>query len=46
VQVEKVNITKAPYKIRARRGLVRKSYVKAIVTLKQGEKMPDLAKVA
>ena len=46
VQVEKVNITKAPYKFRQRRGLVRKSYVKAIVTLKQGEKMPDLAKVA
>ena len=46
VQVEKVNITKVPYKFRQRRGLVRKSYVKAIVTLKQGEKMPDLAKVA
>jgi len=46
VQVERVNITKAPYKFRQRRGLVRKSYVKAIVTLKQGEKMPDLAKVA
>ncbi len=46
VQVERVNITKAPYKKRQRRGLVRKSYVKAIVTLKQGEKMPDLAKVA
>ncbi len=46
VSVEKVNITKAPYKFRQRRGLVRKSYVKAIVTLKEGEKMPDLAKVA
>ena len=46
VKVEKVNITKAPYKKRQRRGLVRKSYVKAIVTLKQGEKLPDLAKIA
>ena len=46
VQVEKVNIVKVPYKQRQRRGLVRRSYVKAIVTLKQGEKMPDLAKVA
>jgi len=46
VQIERVNITKTPYKKRQRRGLVRKSYVKAIVTLKQGEKMPDLANVA
>jgi ribosomal protein L23 len=45
-KVEKVNIVKVPYKYRARRGLVRKAFVKAIVTLKQGEKMPDLAKVA
>jgi len=46
VKVEKVNIVKVPYKKRQRRGLVRKSFVKAIVTLKQGEKLPDLTKVA
>ena len=42
VDVEKVNIVKVPYKKRARRGLVRKAYVKAIVTLKEWEKMPEL----
>jgi len=44
-KVEKVNIIKIPYKNRARRGLVRRAFVKAIVTLKQGEKLPDLGKV-
>lgn len=42
VDVEKVNIVKVPYKKRARRGLVRRAYVKAIVTLKEWEKMPEL----
>jgi len=46
VDVEKVNIIKVPYKYRARRGLVRRAYVKAIVTLKEGQKMPELDKVA
>jgi len=45
VDVEKVNIIKVPYKNRARRGLVRRAYVKAIVTLKEGQKMPELDKV-
>ncbi len=45
VDVEKVNIIKVPYKYRARRGLVRNSYVKAIVTLKEGQKFPELDKV-
>jgi len=45
VNVEKVNIVKVPYKKRERRGLVRKAYVKAIVTLKEWEKMPNLDEV-
>jgi large subunit ribosomal protein L23 len=45
VDVEKVNIIKVPYKNRARRGLVRRAYVKAIVTLKESQKMPELDKV-
>lgn len=46
VDVEKVNITKTPYKNRQRRWLVRKSYVKAIVTLKEWQKMPSLDTLA
>lgn len=42
IDVEKVNIIKTPYKNRQRRWLVRKSYVKAIVTLKEWQKMPSL----
>ena len=45
VDVEKVNIVKVPYKNRARRGLVRRAYVKAIVTLKEWEKMPVLDEI-
>ncbi len=46
VEIEKVNIVKAPYKKRQRRWLVRKSYVKAIVTLKEWQKVPALDTVA
>ena len=46
VEVEKVNIIKTPYKKRQRRWLVRKSYVKAIVTLKEWQKIPTLDSVA
>jgi len=46
VDVDKVNIIKTPYKKRQRRWLVRKSYVKAIVTLKEWQKMPTLDTVA
>ena len=46
LDVEKVNIIKTPYKHRQRRGLVRRAYVKAVVTLKEGQKMPLLDKVA
>lgn len=45
VEVKKVNIIKVPRKVRARRGLVRRPYVKAIVTLKEWEKMPELDKI-
>ncbi len=45
VEPEKVNIIKIPYKNRARRWLVRRAYVKAIVTLKEWQNMPDLGKV-
>jgi large subunit ribosomal protein L23 len=45
VKVDKVNIVKIPYKYRQRRGLVRRACVKAIVTLKEGEKMPSLDQV-
>lgn len=45
LDVEKVNIIKNPYKHRQRRGLVRKSFVKAVVTLKEGQKMPSLDKL-
>ena len=45
VEVDKVNIIKVPYKVRVRRGLVRRAYVKAIVTLKEWQKMPELDKV-
>jgi len=45
VNVEKVNIVKVPYKKRERRWLVRRAYVKAIVTLKEWEKMPNLDEV-
>jgi len=46
VEIEKVNIVKAPYKKRQRRWLVRKSYVKAIVTLKEWQKIPALDSIA
>ena len=46
VEVEKVNIIKIPYKKRQRRWLVRKSYVKAIVTLKEWQKVPTLDSIA
>lgn len=46
LDVEKINIIKTPYKHRQRRGLVRKSYVKAVITLKEGQKIPLLDKVA
>lgn len=46
VKVDKVNIIKTPYKNRQRRWLVRRAYVKAIVTLKEWQKMPSLDKVA
>ena len=46
LDVKKVNIIKTPYKYRQRRGLVRRAYVKAVVTLKEGQKMPLLDKVA
>jgi ribosomal protein L23 len=45
VEVEKVNMIKSPYKKRQRRWLVRKAYVKAVVTLKEGQKVPQLDKV-
>lgn len=38
-EVAKVNIIKIPKKTRFRRGLVRRDYVKAIVTLKNNEKL-------
>ena len=46
VEIEKVNIVKIPYKKRQRRWLVRKSYVKAIVTLKEWQKVPALDSIA
>ena len=46
LDVKKVNIIKTPYKHRQRKGLVRRSYVKAVVALKEGQKMPSLDKVA
>ncbi len=46
IDVEKINIIKTPYKNRQRRWLVRRAYVKAVVTLKEGQKMPSLDKVA
>ncbi len=45
VDVEKVNIIKVPYKNRARRGLVRRAYVKAVVTLKEWNKLSTLTEV-
>lgn len=45
LDVKKVNIIKTPYKNRQRRWLVKRAYVKAVVTLKEGEKIPSLDKV-
>jgi len=45
LDIEKVNIIKTPYKNRQRRGLVRKSYIKAVITLKEGQKIPSLDKL-
>jgi len=45
LDIQKINIIKTPYKHRQRRGLVRRSYVKAVVSLKEGQKIPSLGKV-
>lgn len=45
LKIDSVNIIKSPYKKRQRKGLVRRSYVKAIVTLKEGGKVPSFDNV-